>query len=823
VEVLDPSNKLRPRSTTAKLIGYVSSGTYKCGAPSGKIYITKDVRFDETRVLQKASHQIPADFFKIPAHRLPNIPRTQRLEKELEEETTDEDTESDIDASEDGPELVDVPQEEVEHQPENKAVDAEEELKQPELVDEEPIPRRSVRSQRGVALPKWRIEDMQNAAVATHVQSVTGAFPSLQRTVKNPASILCRRIEDALTKGERWTSATDGGASDDLETAWIGSLISDVQECLNTEKCTDKIWRSSVDKQWFTGFMEELLIDDFCAQAMLKQNGATTKIPTVPEAARDEAWFKAMLDEFHSHMQNGTWKLVPPSGDPVIDSKWILTRKPDRLKARLVARGFTAVPGVHYFETFSPVPRLTSFRILMALAGPMKLRLRQFDVKTAFLQARFTEGETIHMRQPQHFVQEGKEDWTCLLQRPIYGLPQAPRAWNKRLVSELKRLGFQTQQQRADPCVFVLKQDNDLAITIVWVDDFIMATNSEKLDIKMRDQLQATFDMRDMGAPKVFAGMEIQQTDQGIYVTQSTLINELVGEFGMLEANPRSTPMDDAKLFKCEQDDEICSTEEERQYRHGVGVNLFLNNTRPDISFAVSQLSKFISQPGKQHFQALKQLLRYLKGTQHLGIFYPSEGSCKLQCYVDASWASDPNDGRSVTGYVYLLNGSPISWSSKKQATVAKSTSEAEFYAMSGAASEGAWILQFLQQVGCGSFETNQIQMLEDNQGAEKFATNPIAHPGLKQVGVHHLFIREMIEDGLVQLQHVASEENIADVCTKPLAKTKFLKFREKLRMDQRLMRIRDKEETANSVETKSGACQTKHSQGASTLLYLLI
>ena len=307
-----------------------------------------------------------------------------------------------------------------------------------------------------------------------------------------------------------------------------------------------------------------------------------------------------------------------------------------------------------------------------------------------------------------------------------------------------------------------------------------MATNSEKLDIKMRDQLQATFDMRDMGAPKVFAGMEIQQTDQGIYITQSTLINELVGEFGMLEANPRSTPMDDAKLFKCEHDDQICSVDEERQYRHGVGVNLFLNNTRPDISFAVSQLSKFIAQPGQQHFQALKQLLRYLKGTQHLGIFYPKEGACKLECYVDASWASDPNDGRSVTGYVYLLNGSPISWSSKKQATVAKSTSEAEFYAMSAAASEGAWILQFLQQVGFGSFETNRIQMLEDNQGAEKFATNPIAHQGLRQVGIHHLFIREMIEDGLVQLQHVASDENIADICTKPLAKTKFKKFREK-------------------------------------------
>ena len=130
-----------------------------------------------------------------------------------------------------------------------------------------------------------------------------------------------------------------------------------------------------------------------------------------------------------------------------------------------------------------------------------------------------------------------------------------------------------------------------------------MATNSEKLDIKMRDQLQATFDMRDMGAPKVFAGIEIQQTDQGLHITQSTLINELVGEFGMLEANPRSTPMDDAKLFKCEHDDQICSVDEERQYRHGVGVNLFLNNTRPDISFAVSQLSKFIAQPGQQHFK----------------------------------------------------------------------------------------------------------------------------------------------------------------------------------------------------------------------------
>ena len=151
---------------------------------------------------------------------------------------------------------------------------------------------------------------------------------------------------------------------------------------------------------------------------------------------------------------------------------------------------------------------------------------------------------------------------------------------------------------------------------------------------------------------------------------------------------------------------------------------------------------------------------------------------CNLECFVDASWACDIHDGRSVTGYVFMLNGSPVTWASKKQATVAKSTSEAEFYALSGAASEAGWLMQFISQIG-----TNicPIRMFEDNQGAQKFATNPIAHARMKHVGVQHFFVRELVEDGIIQLKHIPSGEMVADMLTKPLLTQLFEKHRKSL------------------------------------------
>ena len=502
------------------------------------------------------------------------------------------------------------------------------------------------------------------------------------------------------------------------------------------------------------------------------------------EAYQNTKWLEAMKEEITALDKNQTWELVPkPKEAKPISCKWVykVKTRPDgsieRYKARLVARGFSQQYGLDYDETFSPVAKITTVRVLLALAASKGWKLWQMDVKNAFLHGELD--REIYMVQPKGFEDRAHPDYVCKLKKALYGLKQAPRAWYGKIAEFLVESGY--TMAHADSSLFVKVREEKLAIVLVYVDDLIITGDDEPEIRQTKENLSVRFQMKELGELKHFLGLEVDRTEEGLFLCQQKYAKELLQKFGMLECKPISTPMEaNAKLCAHEGKD----LQDGAMYRQLVGSLIYLTLTRPDISYAVGVASRYMQQPKKPHLEAVRRMLRYVKDTINYGLLYKKGDEVKIVGYCDADYAGDHDTRRSTTGYVFMLGSGVVSWCSKRQPTVSLSTTEAEYRAAAMAAQESTWLMQLMKDLH--QCTDNAVPLYCDNQSAIRLAENPVFHARTKHVEVHYHFLREKVLREELIMHQVKSEDQVADLFTKGLSTSRFQKLREQLNMKSR-------------------------------------
>ncbi|KAH9665312.1 hypothetical protein KPL70_020298 [Citrus sinensis] len=507
---------------------------------------------------------------------------------------------------------------------------------------------------------------------------------------------------------------------------------------------------------------------------------------TFGEALRNnesDQWKIAMEEEMKSLNQNQTWELVKlPKGKRAIGNKWVYTKKQGssnqttpRYKARLVAKGFAQKEGIDYNEVFSPVVKHTSIRILLALVAEYELELAQLDVKTAFLHGDLE--EEIYMIQPCGFKVAGNENHVCRLIKSLYGLKQSPRQWYKRFDQFIQGQKFTRSEH--DHCVYFRRlSDGAFIYLLLYVDDMLIASKNRDEIERLKKQLASEFEMKDLGDAQRILGMEIRRDKKNgsVWLTQKSYLKKVLERFGMDDkTKPVCTPL--APHFKLSSSS-CPRSQEERDYMarvpyaSAVGSLMYaMVCTRPDISQAVSMVSRYMHNPGKNQWLAVKWILRYLYGTVDVGLLFKKD--CGQQCvgYCDSDFAGDLDKRRSTTGYVFTLGGGPVSWRSILQSTIALSTTEAEYMAATEAVKEAIWLKGLLGDLGV--IQEN-IAVFCDNQSAIFLAKNQTYHARTKHIDVKYHYVREIIESGVVLLRKIDTKDNPSDMLTKVVSGVKF-------------------------------------------------
>lgn len=475
-----------------------------------------------------------------------------------------------------------------------------------------------------------------------------------------------------------------------------------------------------------------------------------------------------MEDELTSLSENKTWDLVKlPAGRKTIKTKWVYkTKRADngsivRHKARLVAKGCAQRYGVDYTETYLPVVRYTSIRILIALAAQRKMNIDQMDAITAYFQGDLD--AEIYTQQPEGFDDESGR--VCKLKKAMYGLKQSGRQWNRCLDAALQ--SFDLIKSKLDPCVYYTESIN--LIIAIYVDDFLIFWKSIAVRDSLKKRLTERFHMKDMGQAKMCVGINIQYEIDGISIGQSTYAQKVLVRFGMADCKPVATPTDMSHKLSSivEPGAELTNV----PYQEVVDSLLYLvQGSRPDLAFAVSNASRFNTIHGTAHWTAVKRILRYLRATIAYRIKYKFSDET-INGYVDSDWAENVDSRRSCTGWIFKLAGGAVSWGCKRQKTVALSTAEAEYMAMSSANQEILWLNQFLSQ-----FEiVDAILLRGDNQSALGIAREEAYRPSIKHIAIRYHFIRECVENGTVRLMYVPTDANVADCLTKGVSANKLV------------------------------------------------
>jgi len=452
-----------------------------------------------------------------------------------------------------------------------------------------------------------------------------------------------------------------------------------------------------------------------------------------------------------------------------------------------VAKGFSQVPGQDFTETFSSVAKFTTLRIFLALAAYLDFEIHQVDVIAAYLQGDLD--EEIYMEVPKGVenFRSGSRYWK--LKKALYGLKQAGRQWKKWLHDVLTKLNL--IRAFADDCLYIRKEDGKIIlIVLVYVDDMAVAGPNGIHIVSFKSALAEDFDITDLGELKFMLGILVTRDCQKrlIYLSQSTYIQQILSRFGMQDAMPVSTPL--AVKHNLSANQSPTSEAEKRAYKDYsdgihylslVGSLLFATQTRPDIQFAVSLIAQFGGNPGIAHLEAAKRILRYLKGTVDFKLVLGrrENGGFDLVGWTDSNWGQDPNDRRSVGGFVFDIAGGCVSWSSKKQNTVATSSVEAEYVASATATKEAIWLWTLLEELNFT--QTTATIIKADNQGCIALAHNPVSHSQAKHIDIRHHFIRERIQRDEIAFQYISTKDMLADIFTKSLPCETFAKFRTKL------------------------------------------
>ncbi|CAH9112219.1 unnamed protein product [Cuscuta epithymum] len=496
------------------------------------------------------------------------------------------------------------------------------------------------------------------------------------------------------------------------------------------------------------------------------------------QAVQDPLWREAMQKEIHALEENTTWSLVHlPPGKRVVDSKWVykIKYKPnggvERYKARLVAKGYTQVEGIDFHETFAPVAKLVTVRCILAVAAKRKWIVHQLDVNNAFLHGDLS--EDVYMRIPQGFKKAG-DTRVCKLRKSLYGLRQASRNWYHKFTQALTKIGF--RQSQADHSLFIFQQGSLVTFALIYVDDVILAGNDITHIGTVKDYLNNEFSIKDLGKLKYFLGIEVALSPDGFVLSQRKYTLDILEESGMLAGRPSQFPME--QNLKLRPDDDSPPVDAS-SYRRLIGRLLYLTVTRPDIVYSVSQLSQFLSCPRQTHLDAATRVLRYLKQTPGQGIFLSSETDLTLRGYCDADWAGCSFTRRSSTGYFITLGNSPVSWRTKKQSVVSRSSAEAEYRAMAVTVSEILWLRWLLQDFLVPQEDPTSLYC--DNQAARHIALNPVFHERTKHVEIDCYFVRERVATNEIRPLSISTTNQVADIFTKALGADRFQFLRSKL------------------------------------------
>jgi hypothetical protein len=511
----------------------------------------------------------------------------------------------------------------------------------------------------------------------------------------------------------------------------------------------------------------------------LFEAAALSPIPRTYRAAlTDSNWRSAMEQEYSALIGNHTWDLLPrPPNCNVVTGKWVFKHKfkadgsLERYKARWVLRGFTQRPGIDFSETFSPVVKPATLRTVLSLALSHKWPIHQLDVNNAFLQG--TLSETVYCVQPTGFEDSTHPDYVCRLNRSLYGLKQAPRAWYSRFASHLIQIGF--VEAKTDTSLFVYHKGTDVIYLLVYVDDIVLTASSMPLLRRTITALQQEFSLKDLGPHHHFLGMHVQQSASGITLSQRQYMIEILERAGMSNCKPCTTPVDINPKLSADGDPVSDPTE----FRSLAGALQYLTFTRPDIAYAVQQVCLHMHDPREPHLAALKRILRYIQGTLQLGLHLSSSSQMELVVYSDADWAGCPDTRRSTSGYAVFLGANLVSWSSKRQNTVSRSSAEAEYRAVANAVAEVSWLRQLLTELHVPLPKSSLVYC--DNISAVYMSSNPVQHQRTKHVEIDLHFVRDKVALGVVRVLHVPTTSQYADIFTKGLPSAVFTEFRTSL------------------------------------------
>ena len=358
------------------------------------------------------------------------------------------------------------------------------------------------------------------------------------------------------------------------------------------------------------------------------------------------------------------------------------------------------------------------------------------------------------------------------LKKALYGLRQAPRAWNIKLNQILRGLGFHRCSK--EPSLYRKEEGREILIVVVYVDDLLVTGSSLKIVSDFKREMATKFEMSDLGKLTYYLGIEVLQSDEGITLKQDRYARKILEETRMSLCNLTHVPMEmNAKFSKEPNEEKI----DEKEYRRSIGCLRYLLHTRPDLSFSVRVLSRYMQAPCASHGSALKQVLRYLRGTCSLGLFYPRGGGTKLLGFSDSSHNVDNDDGKSTTCHIFYLGESPITWSSTKQEIVALSSCEAEFMAATEAAKQAIWLQELLGEA-IGKASTRVIIKV-DNRSAIALTKNPVFHGRSKHIHRRFHFIRECVKNEQIEVEHIPGSEQNADILTKSLGRVRFKEMRD--------------------------------------------
>ena len=498
-----------------------------------------------------------------------------------------------------------------------------------------------------------------------------------------------------------------------------------------------------------------------------------------------EEFLKAEERELQCLKIHKTYRMVRKPQQKTISCRWCYDVKRDEnnkiilFKARLVARGYEQVKGVDYNETFAATAQMKSFRVTLAIAKLLGLKVTQIDISSAFLHGELE--EEIYMNFPPGYKPDGHQGSCLKLEKGIYGLKQAGRIWNKKFISTLESIGF--VPLTSDTQVLQYRKGKSIMIIGCHVDDATLSSNDEALRKEVIAKLEKEFLVKDLGVISHYLGMRVKTTPEYNEIAQDAYVEKVVARFRMENATEVDTPGLSSQVLTKKDCPEKGSDAEAAMatvpYRQLVGSLMYAYiGTRPDIGAALTKVASFCYNPGSTHWQAAKRILRYAKGTKGQSIRYSGRlykgDKVTITTYCDSDWAQDPDDRKSTSGYAIMIAGGPVMWYCKKQPTVALSATEAEFVALTEATRDVLWLTQFLGELGI-EYETPTIYC--DSQSAREWAINASQHQRNKHVAIKYFFIRDYVADKRIKVVYISTKDNVADILTKSTSRQIFRKL----------------------------------------------